>query len=100
FAIAITLLIIEIKFPEVPKGIHGSELFKLFQPTIMQFITFLISFLIIGSFWSRHLKLCRYLKAYDQKLIQYNLLFLFFVVTFPFVASGISHFSPSLHMPM
>jgi uncharacterized membrane protein len=100
FAIAITLLIIEIKFPELPENIEGINLFKLFKHTIIQFGTFIISFIIIGLYWSRHLQLCRYLKAYDQRVIFHNLFFLFFVVTFPFTASGIGHFSPKFHIPM
>ena len=100
FAIAITLLIIEIKFPDVPEGTKGLELFKLFSHTIIQFVTFILSFIIIGLYWARHLQLCRYLKTYDTRLIIHNLFFLFFVVTFPFTASGIGHFSPHFHIPM
>ena len=100
FAIAITLLIIEIKFPDVPKGIHGRELLRIFQPTIIQFFTFIVSFLIVGVYWARHLQLCRYLKSYDNKVIVHNLLFLFFIICFPFTASGIGHFTPSFQIPM
>src|SRR5947208_1264763 len=95
FAIAITLLVIEIKFPEVPEGVHGWALVKVFQPAIIEFCTFVVSFLIIGVYWSRHLQLCKHLKSYDRKVVVHNLFFLFFVVTFPFTASGIGHFSPS-----
>ncbi len=100
FAIAITLLIIEIKFPDVPKGTHGSELFHLFHHTLVEFGTFILSFLIIGGYWMRHLKLCRYLKSYDDGLIIRNLFFLFFIVVFPFSAASMGYFAPSLFLPM
>ena len=100
FAIAITLLIIEIKFPDIPQNLHGTKLFALFIPTIIEFVTFIISFVIVGSYWIQHLQLCKYLKAYDNRVIIYNLLFLFFVVTFPFTAAGIGHFTPAFQMPM
>lgn len=89
FAIAITLLVIDIKFPDIPKE-QTTDFFKLFQPTILQFMGFAISFFFIGRSWSNHLKLFRLLKKYDQGLINRNLFFLFFIVIFPFTASGIS----------
>ncbi len=100
FAIAITLLIIEIKFPDVPKGIYGSDLFHLFHHTLVEFATFTLSFIIIGGYWLRHLKLYRYLKNYDDGLIIRNLFFLFFIVVFPFSAASMGHFTPSFLLPM
>lgn len=38
FAIAITLIIIEIKFPEIPKHAKNSEIVNLFTPTFIHFV--------------------------------------------------------------
>jgi uncharacterized membrane protein len=102
FAIAITLLIIEVKFPELPehKDVLSVDLFKLFKPTILQFFAFLISFFFIGISWSRHLKMFRFLKAYDNKVIFLNLLSLLFIVTFPFSASAAIHITHGFIFPM
>ena len=102
FAIAITLLIIEVKFPELPEhqNILSVDLLKLFRPTILQFIAFLISFFFIGVSWSKHLKMFRYLKAYDDRVIFLNLLSLLFIVTFPFSASAAIHFKNGFMLPM
>ncbi len=100
FAIAITLLVIEIKFPDVHKGAITSEIFHQFIPTIIGFLAFILSFCFIGLLWSRHLNIFKYVKNYDNKVIFYNLLFLFFVVCFPFTASGLEHFRPSFFLPM
>jgi uncharacterized membrane protein len=101
FAIAITLLIIEIKFPELPENYRQSlDLFKMFQPTIRDFAGFFLSFFFIGVTWARHLKIFRYLKSYDNGLIMRNLLGLAFIVAFPFSASGILHSKPSFMFPM
>lgn len=92
FAIAITLLAIEIKFPELPENLNAStDLGKLFKPTFKEFFGFIISFLLIGISWSRHLKMFRYLKAYDDRVVMLNLLSLLFIVIFPFTASGLAH---------
>ena len=88
FAIAITLLILEIKFPQIPENLNGKELLIFFKPTIIHFSAFIISFCFIGMSWSRHLQLCKFLKQYNKKVIFFNLLSLFFIVTFPFSISA------------
>jgi uncharacterized membrane protein len=101
FAIAITLMVIDIKWPDIPDSLKGVDLYKLFRPTIFQFIVFTLSFFYIGRTWSQHLKLFRLLRTYDQGLINLNLLFLFFIVTFPFTASGIfGHIRTGFILPL
>jgi uncharacterized membrane protein len=101
FAIAITLLIIEIKFPEVDKNATPLEILKAFKPTIIQFIAFCLSFVFIGVAWARHLQLCRFLKKYNNGLIRRNLALLFFIICFPFSASGITeHIRPGFLLPI
>jgi len=91
FAIAITLIVIDIKFPEIQKGLTGAALLHAFRPMIISFFAFAISFLFIGQSWRTHLRLFRLLKTYDQGLIGRNLIFLFFIVTFPFTASSLRY---------
>ena len=100
FAIAITLLIIEIKFPELPENYKNVfSLYEIFKPVIKHFLAFSISFFFIGITWARHLKLFSFLKSYNNGIIFLNLLNLFFIVTFPFVATGITHTKPSFAFP-
>jgi len=89
FAIAITLMVIDIKWPDLPDRLQGVDMYKLLRPTMFQFIVFVLSFFYIGRSWSQHLRLCRLLRSYDQGLITRNLYYLFFIVIFPFTASGI-----------
>ncbi|HXB93069.1 MAG TPA: TMEM175 family protein [Puia sp.] len=88
FAIAITLLIIDIKWPELPEDIRSINLLKTFKPTFFQAFSFMISFFFIGLSWAKHLNLFRHLRKYDKGLIVRNLFFLFFIVVFPFAAAG------------
>jgi TMEM175 potassium channel family protein len=90
FAIAITLLVIDIKWPDLPAHLDGVNLPHVFRPTILAFLGFALSFFFIGRFWIVHLRICRLLRKYDQGLIIRNLLFLFGIVIFPFAASGLS----------
>jgi uncharacterized membrane protein len=90
FAIAITLLIIDIKYPELPEKVEHVDYLHLFRPLIFHFLALCISFFFIGAFWSRHLNMFKYLQQYNAGVIQRNLVFLFFIVTFPFAAEGIA----------
>lgn len=88
FAIAITLLVIEIKIPEVhgtkdhpitDKAV-GTELLYL----IPKFIGFLVSFLLIGQYWIVHHRMFSFVVNYTSKLIWLNILFLFAIALMPF----------------
>jgi uncharacterized membrane protein len=101
FAIAITLLIIDIKFPELPEKLDNVDYLKLFRPLIFHFFALCISFFFIGNFWARHLRMFKYLKEYNQGVIRRNLFFLFFIVTFPFAAEGIAgNIRPDFLLPL
>jgi uncharacterized membrane protein len=89
FAIAITLMVIDVKWPDLPSEMRSVDLRKLLHPTIVQLVIFVISFFYVGRAWKLHLRLFRQLKKYDQKLINLNLFYLFFIVIFPFTASGL-----------
>jgi len=100
FAIAITLLIIDIKWPENEHHAEGTP-WEHIQPMFLSFAALVISFFFIGRFWSLHLQLFRMLKKYNQGLIKRNLFFLFFIVTFPFTAAGIAgHVKDGFLLPL
>ncbi|HEY6975337.1 MAG TPA: TMEM175 family protein [Chitinophagaceae bacterium] len=101
FAIAITLLIIDIKFPEIPDDLKHVSYLQLFRPLIFHFLALCISFFFIGTFWSRHLRMFKYLQQYNRGIIVRNLFLLFFIVTFPFAAEGIAgHVRPDFILPL
>lgn len=83
FAIAITLLILEIKMPEAEHGTQAETIRGLVH-LIPDFIGYLISFAVIGQFWTNHHKLFGYVSGYDGGLLWLNLLMLFFVAIMPF----------------
>lgn len=90
FAIAITLLILDVKFPDLSGELTKYQIGILFRPVILHFYAFMISFFFIGSMWAKHLEVFKYLKNYNNKIVALNLIFLFFIVCFPFTASGFS----------
>lgn len=94
FAIAMTLLIIEIKVPEIdPAEISekafGSALLALYP----KFMGYFFSFFIIGLYWFVHHDMFGYLVNYNGKLIWLNIVFLFSIVLMPFSTAVYSEYS-------
>ncbi len=83
FAIAITLLAIEIKIPELHERNEQYALQALAM-LIPRFIGFFISFMLIGIYWITHHKLFGYVIDYNKTLLWRNLFFLLFIVLLPF----------------
>ncbi len=85
FAIAITLLVIEIKIPELPHdSVTDKGLLEALGHLIPKFIGFLVSFLLIGQYWIVHHRLFGYVINFSERLIWLNILFLLAVAMMPF----------------
>src|SRR5580693_7349125 len=88
FAIAITLLVIDLKIPEIPRPlVTETKLVESLAALIPKFAGFLVSFFIIGLFWTIHHRMFGYVVNYHPKLLWLNLIFLLFIVTMPFSTS-------------
>ena len=100
FAIAITLLVIEIKVPHIESGVTDSLIAIELLHLLPKFIGFLFSFFIIGIYWTVHHRLFSYLINYDNKLIWLNIFFLFSIALMPFSTAIYSEFyQPDVHIP-
>jgi uncharacterized membrane protein len=78
FAVAITLLILEINVPE------GEHLWHQLKEEWPSFASFFISFWVIGIIWVNHHGLLDHLKRTDRPVLYLNLLVLMTVVFIPF----------------
>jgi uncharacterized membrane protein len=79
FAIALTLLVIEIHVPSVSAAALPTALLDL----VPEYLTFALSFLVIGEVWLSHHRKFRMIAAHDQTLPRLNLVLLLFVATLP-----------------
>ncbi len=102
FAIAITLLIIEIKPPEHHgEDITDRKLVFWLLGSLPKFIGFFVSFWVIGLYWMAHHRLFKYVIHSNQKLLINNLLFLLPIVTMPFSTIFLTEFWPGdLQVPL
>ncbi len=92
-AIAITLLAIDIRVPDLDPATAATELPKQLAAMGPSLMTFFISFIVIGIYWISHHRYFRYINRYDSRLILLNLLFLFFIVCMPSLANLLGRYA-------
>ena len=89
FAIAITLMALEIKLPALEGAtVTDKALLGALEHLFLKFIGFLLSFFVIGLYWTVHHRIFAYVEGYTPRLLWLNLLFLLSIVLMPF-SSGI-----------
>ncbi|MBW4888834.1 DUF1211 domain-containing protein [Mucilaginibacter sp. HMF5004] len=98
FAIAITLLIIEIKVPEIHEHSSNAAILQGLYNLTPKFIGFIISFFVIAVFWRSHHRVFGFVNQYSEKLIWLNIFFLFSIVLMPFSSAYYSEYS-GLNIP-
>ncbi len=89
FAIAVTLLILNVKLPDAGKETDhqlGHVLVRIL-PTVA---TFGFSFLVISMFWVAHHRIFSFVKVVNNTLLWLNVIYLLFVALIPFPASLIA----------
>lgn len=86
FAIVLTLLILELRPPDTPRGDEAALLDGLMEEG-RNFFAFAFSFLIVGIFWGAHMRLTRRLVAHDGLVQGVNLAFLFTIAFIPFASA-------------
>lgn len=84
FAFAITLPVLNIMQTYFPAGTRS--LFPDIVKHLPIFLTYLITFLIVSRFWISHTRLFALIREYDRRIIDLNVILLFFITLFPFVA--------------
>lgn len=90
FAIAITLLAIDIRLPTDAAGLGNAELFGRLLDVWPKALGYLVSFLVVGNFWVVHHRQFQYIERYDTRLVYINLLVLLAVAFIPFPTAVIS----------
>lgn len=86
FAIAITLLILNVRVPN-KENISNTQLNHILKGSAPQLLSFVFSFLVIGVFWVAHNRIFSFAKVVDQPLLWLNIVYLMFIAFVPFPAS-------------
>lgn len=83
FAIVMTILVLELKVPEVAKAAAARELADGLRGLIPNFVSFVISFVTVGRYWIGHHNIS-FFKRVDRRFLWINLLLLMTVALVPF----------------
>ena len=84
FAFAMTLLVVGLSVPDIPKAVAATELPLYIASMFPQFLSFLIAFFILASLWIVHHEHFHFLRSVDKVVLWLNILILIFVVLVPF----------------
>lgn len=89
FAIAMTLLVLQLRLPlTTTEATLAHDLAELGN----QYVSFVVSFLVILMFWRSHHKRFDALRAYDDRLIALNTILLMSIVFLPFPTEVLGRF--------
>jgi len=91
FAIAITLLVIEIRIPELPKGSSDVAHLHALKMLIPSFVGYVISFALVGLFWIGHHRAFALADRYSAKVLGSNMLLLGAIAFMPFATAYYTH---------
>jgi uncharacterized membrane protein len=91
-AIAITLLVLDIRVPDIPDELVAQELPAQLLALWPKYFGYVLSFVSIISFWNIHHTIFSTIRGYDRGLILLNSLFLMFVAVVPFPTSLLSEY--------
>jgi TMEM175 potassium channel family protein len=94
FAIAITLLVLEIKVPPPDVTDHGSRLLPALIRLWPSYLGYLISFVTVGIMWANHHSIFVYIRRTDRNFLLLNVLFLMFIAFLPFPTALLAEYLP------
>jgi uncharacterized membrane protein len=84
FAIAMTLLVVGLAVPTLQDHDSVQELAHRLNDLVPNFVSFFISFAVIGRYWAAHHEFLGLLQRIDTRLIAINLVYLAFIAFLPF----------------
>jgi len=96
-AIAMTLLAFSLPVPHIPSHASDAVVWDKVWAGHIDYLTFLISFVVIANHWRLHHRLFQYVDRLDARIITLNLAWLLMIVIIPFTTkliSGAGGFGP------
>lgn len=99
FAIAITLLIIEIKVPHLEEDAATRDFWLALLHETPKFVGFLFSFFVIGAYWVGHHQIYGHIRNWNYGLVWRNIMFLAAIAFMPFATAFYSEY-PARFVPL
>ena len=93
FAVAMTLLVLDIRVPELQQSLATAELPLKLLSLWPKFLSYTISFVILGVYWVGHHVQLSFIRRADRPLLWINILFLLWVALVPFSTALLSEYA-------
>ncbi len=94
FAIAITLLVLEIQVPSPAGTAEGRTLLPALRGLWPSYLGYVLSFVTIGIMWTNHHSMFRYIRRSDRYFALINVLFLMCISFLPFPTALLAEYLP------
>jgi uncharacterized membrane protein len=92
FSIVATLLVLEVKLPDLPETHTRAMVMDSLLKVLPSFYAFAFSFLTIIIYWINHENLSALMRSYTHRVQYLNLLLLFWICLIPFPTNFISEY--------
>lgn len=83
FAIAMTLLVLDIRLPEGLDPSHLDKFYKEISGLFPLFLSYIISFMVSAGYWGLHHRLMTHIERIDASFTRWSLFFLFWITLLP-----------------
>ncbi len=93
FAIAITILVLDIRLPAGIDLTSDSQLRSALLDLWPKYLAYFLSFWVIGLYWMNHHRKFLFIKKFDPLLLSLNLLFLMVIAFIPFPTAVVSEYT-------
>ena len=84
YAIALTLLVLDLKLPSLPHGADNAALLHALRELLPKALTWMLSFWVMVLFWLAQVRLYRFCTGLDWTIVRLELAMLAFVSLLPF----------------
>jgi uncharacterized membrane protein len=92
FAIAMTLLVLNLSVPDVHGADQGAKLWAAIREQAPEFFSYALSFAVIGRYWVVHHRIFRVVVRSDGRLLSLNLLLLGCVALIPYPTEALGRY--------
>jgi uncharacterized membrane protein len=93
FAIAITLLVIEVHVPEIPRAAGDPAYWQALAHLTPHLVGYFVSFAVIGAFWMGHHRAFSLATHYSPRVLGWNLALLGTIAFMPFLTAFMSEYA-------
>lgn len=94
FAIAITLLVLEIKVPSTEEALAVGGVYHALATRWPSYVGYVISFGTLGIMWANHHSIFRYIRRTDRTFLLINVFFLMCIAFLPFPTALLAEYLP------